>query len=226
MEHQFTLKFLHTKGWVRVRRLGNLYQATVRFPYAYMEVRFNNYVIDGIAASSISNAIEMAVLMLKERYSFLNKIPREIHPFNFFLHKATFQTFRQRDLEDNRFGFMIRNEVYAISENVDGQKFFKSKFMRYEDVTTLNTLLIINYESIFAPMKEVGFTYKLIERILHKYDTCPLSSLKLFRDDRFYLLPENFILNNHVAVPEVEEMFYQNMFLHKAKRALKGPRIP
>lgn len=226
MEHQFTLKFLHTKAWVRVRRYGNLYQSTIRFPVAYMEPQLNDYVIDGIAAPSESNAIEMAVLMLKERYSFLNKVPREIHPFNFFLHKATFQTFRQRDLEDNRFGFMIKNEVYAISENVDGQKFFKSKFMRYEDITTLNTLLIINYESIFAPMKEVGFTYKLIERILHKYDTCPLSSLKLFKDDRFYLLPETFILNNHVAVPQVEEMFYQNMFLHKAKGAIRGPKIP
>lgn len=226
MEHQFTLKFLHTKGWVRVRRYGNLYQATIRFPVAYMEARFNDYVINGIAAPYLSNAVEMAVLMLKERYAFLDKVPREIHRFNFFLHKATFQAFRQRDLEDNRFGFMIRNEVYAISENVDGVKFFKSKFMRYEDVTTLNTLLIINYETIFNPMKQYGFTYKLIERILHKYDRCPLSSLRLFVDDKFYLLPENFILNNHIAVPEVEEMFYQNMFLHKAKNAIKGPRIP
>lgn len=226
MEHQFILKFLHIKALVRVRRLGNLYQATIRFPPAYMENRFNNYVIDGIAAPDFNNAVEMAVLMLKERYSFLDKVPREIHRFNFFLHKARFQAYRQRDLEDNRFGFLIQNEVYAISENVDGVKFFKSKFMRYEDVTTLNTLLIINYESIFAPMKAAGFDYKLIERILHKYDTCPLSSLRLFVDTVYYTLPPEYKLNNHVAVPQVEEMFYQNMFLHKAKLAIKGPKIP
>lgn len=226
MQQKIELKFLHVKAVVRVRSTGIGYQATIRFPYAYIEARFNNYVIDEIAATSLEYAVEIALFTFKERYNFLNMLPRLIRDALFFVHRAVFQIYRYKIFEDERFGFLMNCQTYAISENVDGKKWFKSKFQRREDLTTRETLLLINFEKIFSPMHNHGFTYKFIERVLNRYDITPLSALKLYNDPIIYLIPQGFVFEDHIAMNVKAESLQNLIYLHKIIKGAKGPHIP
>lgn len=226
MEKKIELKFLHVRAIVRVRKAGLGYQATIRFPGNYMEYVFNNFVIDQLSATSIDYAMELAVIYFQEKYSFLNKAPRQIHPFNFFLHRARFQKLTYRSFEGEKFTFLAQDQVYAISENVDGKKYFKSKFQRRAEITTQETLLFINYDQIFKPMKAAGFTYKLIERILFKYDTVKVSSLKLFDDPVLYLMPPTAIKPDYIREPGRAQVLQDLIWLHRIYKELNRPRIP
>lgn len=236
MEKKIELKFQHPgpvttkpiiRAIVRVRKAGLGYQATIRFPYAYMEPMFNNFVIDQLSATSMEYALELAVIYFQEKYHFLNKAPRQLHAFNFFLHRARFQKLAYRTFEGERFTFLTDDQVYAISENIDGKKFFKSKFQRRSDVTTKETLLLINYEQIFKPMKAAGFTYKLIDRILNKYDTTKLSSLKLFDDPVRYVISPTVVKPDYIREPG-RKLILQNMiWVHRVINRLPNrPHIP
>lgn len=227
METTIILKFLHVKAQVKVWKVGIVFHARITFPYTYIEAVFNNKVIDGISATTIQNACEMAAMMFKERYGFLDKPLRQLHRFNFYVHRAVFQRYVFKTFEDERFGFRLHSHVWAISEKVDGKLWFKSKFQHREELTTLEALITINYQLVLKHMADAGFNYKLIKRVIDKYDTTPLSDLRLFDDKKIvYLLPENVKLVDHVKLPAKEQSLGELLFLHKVTKDLKKPFIP
>lgn len=226
METKIELKFLHVKARVKVWKAGIVFHARITFPCAYMEPVFNNKVIDGISAVNIQNACEIAAMMFKQRYGFLNTPLRQLHRFNFYVHRAVFQRYVYRTFEDERFGFRVQGQVWAISEKVDGRLWFKSKFQHREELTTRETLLLINYQEIFKFIAAAGFNYKFITRVLDKYDTTPLSDLRMFDDRTLYILPDGMKLPDHVRLPEKQQAMGELMFLHKVTKDLKKPFIP
>jgi hypothetical protein len=220
------LRFLHTKALVSLWENESGYTAAIRFPYAVIEPASNNLYVEDILASTREKAAEMALFLFRERYGFLNKIIREIHSFNFFLHKAKFQKLTHRILFDERFTFLNEDYVYAISENVDGKKYFKTKFQRRSEIHTKQALLVINYDEVFKPMRAAGFRYNFIERLLCRYDKTPISKLRLYQDPVKYLIPPAMLKVNYIRDDGKLESFHNLVDLKKTLKPLFKPKLP
>jgi hypothetical protein len=226
MEKQIELKFLYVKASVRVWGKPWNYSAQIRFPYAYMEPVFNNYRLDDVFTPTIEKALETAVSVFKGKYRFLDKVPRQIHQFNFFVHKAKFQKLTHRVINGQRFTFLNSDYVYAISENVDGKKYPKSQFARYNELDIIRALMLINYKDIFQPMHDAGFTFKLISRVIAKNNITPVKKLRLFVDHTNYIINPDQLLYNYIRLPGQEELLQQLVYRHKIITDLKKPNIP
>lgn len=226
MEKKVVLKFLHVTAQVRIIGDEFHYRAVIKFPYAYMEPSFNNFTIDDIFTSSMDKAWEIAYTIFTDKYRFLDKAPRQIHRFNFFLHRARFQKLTHRVINGERFTFLAEDQVYAISENVDGKKYFKSKFQRRSEIAVKEALLFINYPDIFKPMNDAGFNFKLIDRILERYNHTSLAQLRLYNDPIVYLINPSQLVYNYIRLPGKADRLHGLIYYHRIMADLKKPNIP
>lgn len=221
LKAQTWLKFRHVTALVTLYKTDLGYAAYITFPMTYMFPGYNHLKLHDIIAGSEQAALQTAVVDYKRIYSPLDIPLREIKKFNFFLHRKTFRTTVIKTVGKVTASFVIRKHVYAISENIDGQKWFKCKFSTREDTTTRRTCFVINFENVLDPIHKLGFNFKFMDRMIHKVDKVKANQLRLFRDpvlmDDIEKSPSK--LNNHIS--EVREDFQIALWLEKIERNTK-----
>lgn len=213
----YRLNFAHISARVTVMREEDGYFAFIVFPKAYIKQEFNFRLVDEILAPDFDKAYEMAAMQFKEFFSCLDQRIREIGRHNFFVSRVLFRNAVNRSVDDFTAAFVYTNQYYAFSENVDGQKWMKSKFMLRHELNTKDCVLFINKEHVFLPMLNKGFDIKFIERLVSRNNKVKVNQLRISEEglliDELERHPER--LYNHIA--DHREDFEIALGLHKLR---------
>jgi hypothetical protein len=219
----FKLKFLHLSARVTTIKDTEGYRAFIVFPKCYMIKGYNNQFLEDIIAASISKACEVAAVHFKQYYSVLDTRMREIGKHNFFIQRMRFRTITDKVIEGNRFTFVSTRHLYAITENVDGEKYPKTKYWTKDTLNTLDAVFFINYEHVLAPMKILGFNSKLAKKLINKHNKVKVKDLRLFDDKRPTIddvIRQPQLLNYHVI--KNREDFHLSMAHRQWKNSQKS----
>lgn len=218
MNKSFILNFKHLSARCTVLSVGGSYRAFIVFPDCYMAKGYNHYAIPELIAGNISDACQLAAVEFKSLYAALDARISQINNFNFFVSRMRFRTILYRDVLGTRFAFVATRQAYAITENVDGKKWAKTKFVEKELCSTYNALFFINYQTVFHPLHVMGFNSKFIYRLLRKYDVVKAHHLRIWDDgecfDEIVKYPER--LADHVV--DHKEDFVINLGLLKQRK--------
>lgn len=216
----FVLKFRHINARVTVMQKGDSYLAFIVFPMAYkINPPHVHHALPEMMADSLDAACEMAYTQFKIFYAPLDRQIRLIGRFNFFVHRISFRTIVESNVGDVKWRFVVTRQMYAISENVDGEKYFKTTFDTRENTATYRALYLINVEQVFGPMQALGFNGKFIKRLLYKHDKVKVNRLRLFNDHKLIDDLTYEKLDNHVS--NDYQAFYNSLNWEKAKRMMK-----
>lgn len=209
----FEVKFLHLTGKAQVYKVGAVWMAFIVFHEAYMVPGANNYAIPNILASDVDEAAEMVLNHFKEIYACLDHRIREIGKHNFFVTRRVFKTAIVKKVGEFVGSFVYHNHYFAITENVDGQKYVKTKFGDRNSLNTLSALFVINWDAFVWPAKNLGFNLKFISGILIKHNQVKVHHLRIHNDPLLFDEVRDKVLNNPVS--EHRDEFAVGMIMQK-----------
>ena len=178
--HQFEIKFLHVTAMAQVVIEKGLPHAVITFPLAYCPGTGNGLFYGFPIPDMEWEEVEAYVTArFKDNFSFLNARIREIGKHNFFISRILFRTCVEREIGDFKVSFPVTKHVYAISENVDGIPWHKTKLEGREFMSTMKAHFIVNWDGFIHPALNAGFNDKFIRRTLKRYDKVKAHHLRL-----------------------------------------------